>query len=334
MKGLTTSIWPMSSGRWLLILSIIGLLAFFMTRQTKIFESSMRAPLKAGEKPFDFAPDQVTKLTIASLRPPDGEPWTVSIERSEDLKWRMTSEPNGLALLDRLADGTFIMHLLDTLTTLQVMETHVTATEPTLGLSPSKVSLRWISEGESYEILIGEEPTQSGGMFAKIGRPGENAASAPVIILKGAALAMAMRLESFDWIRHRRLFPLELDDIQSVEVSRNDGSMFFAQRLSGGWGNRDHQPYSEKITEWLTALIHLRIEQFIDVPAEADDPDASPGGERVKIRILNLENRETVLRAFWKTNQDNPLATVSTRAGGRFRLFTGARSILTFAQQF
>ena len=132
---------------------------------------SSAPPLKAGSRPLAFEYEQVSELLLVKNDPATGDAWNARLVRP-DLKsteWRIRTDTNAGTrtgapsnTMDREADGFMILHLLDTLRTLEVVEVAPPTAADTAGLSPPQFALRWSWAGKPFEVRLGATDKKTG----------------------------------------------------------------------------------------------------------------------------------------------------------------------------
>jgi hypothetical protein len=240
---------------------------------------------------FDYK--NTSELLIAKADPRTGDRWAARILRdgipspeNEEL-WTIQMGPDSLGAGDRKAHGGFILHILDTIRTLQVKEAQVSGSPETFGLASPLFILRWrVSESRTggapspsgqqsvraqvfkeYEMRLGgpvkNDDGQFQGLYASFGGvPGK------VFIVQGALLQMLDRVTSFQALRLPTVMTISSDDVDEFEVLRPSQPKFYAQRENGGWTDAKHHVLQKDIDALLDQLTHLRVLRFIDDAAE------------------------------------------------------------------
>ena len=219
--------------------------------------------LKAGQRAFQFQSNQVTELTLVKMNPQSGENWSLRVVRSpsDPGQWSIAQERSAQDFLDLRADSNLIVHLIDTLQTLQVLKSDITAPKETLGLAPAWLALRWTEKtsngSRELEWQVG----------APVGRTGDgNYSSTPgadAFVSSGAAHQMLDYIDKLESLRLKTWTAVEADDIDEVEWKRGGKSVFYAQREGSDWKNRQHQKLKQDVSAWLERLTHQRVQNFI-----------------------------------------------------------------------
>lgn len=223
---------------------------------------------KKGQRPYLFDHTQTTELLIVKADPHSGDSWSARVYQS-GAQWEIRQGKNGENLIDRLANGGFINHLLDTLRTLQVDDRAAPAPESQYGLTPPKFALSWKTSTSTgileYALQIGanfEVNNKDSGVFAFLD------SSKTTYIVHGAALMMLSNLEHFNRLREERWVPQHPDDVDELELTLPKQPKLYAQRAGDQWSDAQDRPFRVEISPLLSALMHLRIERFVDSAEE------------------------------------------------------------------
>lgn len=286
-------------------------------------ESAPGAVLPRTGKPlFRFDYETVPELLIVKADPGTGDAWSARLRRPDladprSPEWEIVSDPADHALLDRRADAYFILHLLDTLRTLQVAQTEVPGPETSLGLAPPRFALQWrASAGGSpeFELRVGAPAREPSHVFARV--PAQ-----PPFTMNGATLEMLDRLTSFESLRLRTWAGLAADDVDEIELRRGGKPFFYAQREGAEWTDRSRKPVRGDVDEWLEAVTHARILAFVDDAAKAGRLrrmiDARPEREAL---FKDRRGKETRL-ALGRGPDGKLYATSSARPKGVFEAY-------------
>jgi hypothetical protein len=287
---------------------------------------------------FDYK--NTSELLIAKSDPATGDRWAARISRdgipsveNEEL-WTIQMGPDSLGVGDRKAHGGFILHLLDTIRSLQVKETPVSGTPESFGLANPLYILRWkVSEPRSsnaasttpgavhaqvfkqYEIRLGSPVKAEDGSFQGLyasfgGLPGKT------FVVQGAMLKMLDMITSFQALRLPTVATITSDDVDELEVKRpNKKQAFYAQRESSKWVDAKHQPISTlDVDGFLDQATHLRVLRFMDDAAELKKADAEIA--HAPATVLTFKDRHgaaTVLKLYPLSGGQKVYATFSTR---------------------
>ena len=270
------------------------------------------APIDAVTYP-GFAPDSITQLTVSRAFP--GEtPWTLRLRRvpnvPTDREWVIDGAPTPVS--DHLGNGNFIRHLIETLATLQAVETPADDLPERFGLKPERARLEWQGTGAPGILLIGET---IGGTR----RYGKFRADAGSQVFAGAALQMIEVPPRWEALREPRLFLRPLDDYDIVRVTTGERDSTF-ERLGTEWRrgvrttaevkgatrektakSRAPTPFESELPGELDRLFHFRIRNFIDdVGLQTTMLHASEDTESTlaTLRLRDRADAETTLRVF------------------------------------
>lgn len=245
-------------------------------------ESSGGLRLGRPELQFDYKATRSFELSVAN--PLQGERWTTRIRRGENPlqpgsdAWMIEVAPGGRALGDNLANGTLILHLLDTVRTLQVKDATLSGTPESFGLAPPWYDLRWTVAGstQEHELALGSPAKAQDGSFAGLyGRILQPATGPQTEVMNGSLLKMLELIPDFNALRLQRFVTFESDDVDEIEIYGGASPdvkanlKLYAQREGDHWTDARHKPLSQDLSSWLDQLSHLRIQRFVDDPAEA-----------------------------------------------------------------
>ncbi len=290
--------------------------------------------LETGKPVFQFDYEAVRSVFL-SRNEPGAESWTAEYvvdgwlgPQQVTPRWMIRQAPAGLTSssanseMDRLADGSFLRHLLDSVRTLRKTGETADGEDAGFGLAPAWTQLRWKTRDTTFELLLGS-PCPTGGRYARIG--------SQRLVVDGAALDMLGMASDFERTRHRRLLTWQLDDADRVRlrwpssIASAPEKEWSVERHSGDWIRLESTSLSQTTKKTLPrspeseleALAHLQIAQFDLKLDEFGKP------------ILELE---------WKDRKEHELviqidqqlrAKVSDRPATLFRLHPEARKILS-----
>ncbi|MCM2277495.1 MAG: DUF4340 domain-containing protein [Oligoflexia bacterium] len=281
--------------------------------------------LKPGSRAFFFDKQQAVELELAKSNPATGDAWSATaIRQSFDPPvWEIRSGPGGKQLVDRIANGSFLAHLIDTLTTLQVFEAAPKGPPEGFGLRPPRFAIRLkLEPGITREIHIGAPEPKSGGAWISLANP---QSSPRITLVKGAALQMLGHLSSFDEFRQRTMLaPLAADDIDEVELFLRGKSYFYAQREGDIWTDRRNKPLrgsKADVSIWLERLVHSRAQAFIDDPVLSEKLlGILSSRPRFEALLKDRTGKATRLRVDSARvgSQDSVIAEASSRPGAVF----------------
>lgn len=297
-------------------------------------QPSREARLETGKPVFQFDYEAVRSVFLARNEP-GAAPWTAEYvvdgwlgPQQVTPRWMIRQAPAGLTSssanseMDRLADGSFLRHLLDSVRTLRKTGETPDGEDAGFGLAPAWTQLRWKTRDTTFELLLGS-PCPTGGRYARIG--------SQRLVVDGAALDMLGMVSDFDRTRHRRLLTWQLDDADRIRLRWPDASAggsareWSIERHSGDWIRLESTSLSQTTKKTLPrspeseleALAHLQIATFDLVPEEFGKP---------------------IFELLWKDRRDHELtiqidqqlrAKVSDRPATLFRLHPEARKILS-----
>ncbi|MFL5814700.1 MAG: DUF4340 domain-containing protein [Bdellovibrionia bacterium] len=287
---------------------------------------------------FDYK--NTSELLIAKSDPASGDRWAARIQRdgipspaNEDL-WTIQMGPDSIAAGDRKAHGTFILHLLDTIRSLQVKEAPVSGSPESFGLASPLFILRWrVSEPRSstssapnppgtvraqvfkeYEVRLGSPVKGSDGNFEGLyasfgGLPGKT------FIVQGALLRMLDMITSFQTLRLPTVLTISSDDVDEMEIQKPAAkSKFYAQRENGKWADAKHLPVKGDVDAFLEQVTHLRILKFMDDPSELKKMDATLAkSPAYTMTFKDRHGNPTTLKLYALSGGQKAFATFSTR---------------------
>lgn len=289
---------------------------------------------------FDYK--NTAELLIAKSDPATGERWAARIQRdgipsveNED-HWTIQMGPDSLGAGDRKAHGGFILHLLDTIRSLQVKEAPVSGTPESFGLASPLFLLRWkVSEPRTstaaqtaptapgtvraqvfkqYEMRLGSPVKGDDGTFQGLyasfgGVPGK------VFIVQGAMLNMLDMIKSFQALRLPTIMTISSDDVDELEVRRpSKKSPFYAQRESSSWVNAKHESVPVDVDALLDQATHLRVLRFIDDAREMKKADAAIAhAPAIVLTFKDRHGAATTLKLYPLSGGQKVYATFSTR---------------------
>lgn len=286
---------------------------------------------KSGTQPFgQFDPRQVTMLEITKSDPASGDRWSARIERQPtplpggDPHWLIQAGPSGAELPDRIGNGGFIVHLLDTLKTLRVAAEPRKGPLESYGLSQPRWALRWSGPGIApLELRLGLPSEEPSAAYAEI--------SGSVTTVQGAALQMLDYLKSFSTLRHQTLATFSSDEIDEIEIETraNAGRARYAERNGSSWSGPKGRPLARSwdAAATLEAITHFQIREFLDDPVENSRTAAWVSG-RPDVRITLKPRTGEAFRLLIREQGGRAAATISGRPGNAFLLHPGALSRL------
>lgn len=283
-------------------------------------EASTEAPqLVLKLPPAGFAPEAVTELSLAKNDARTNDTWTARLVRPTlQGGWQVASAPQGAELPDRLADSTFINHLMDLVSQLMVVEQAPNGPLSNFGLETPLFTLRWRSEGAEQteqELRIGDTAADGQGVFAQALVGGK--LSHPAVI-RGSALQMLGMVRDFSVLRRKRIATFDPDDVDHFELWQGGKRKWQAERTGDDWKEpRSGRLYSAEAGRTLEQLAYLRAESFADSPDEAKKiRERLEKSADYRARFLDREGNAT---EFQVGSWDGKIwARISTRSDGAF----------------
>ncbi len=247
-------------------------LAVYLLTLIALTACTEKKPAHLPKNPFQqFNYVETQSVSILKNDPETGDRWDVRLRPAPGATegdgtplWEFTD--TSVPWIDRLVDRSFLFHLLDTLSTLQVASEPQSGPPTAFGLSPPFFAIQWktSSHPEQAELRLGQTNRSPEGRFALI--KDENGHD-QIVVIQGAVLQMLAQLQNLQQLRRQVLFTWDIDAIDGVRWK--SGSV---ERRSDGWitpGKKGHRPIAVHQTEdWLQFLCHLRINHFIDDTSE------------------------------------------------------------------
>ena len=246
-----------TSIRTLTVIAVITLLGLACTE----------APTSPLQKPaFAFSSESVNELSISRSFPGE-ESWTVRLKRvaSKPIAvglgtrtrkfWMIDGAPAPLS--DGYADGVFVEHLLSTLKTVHAISTPEKDLPERFGIPPGRARIEWADDKGQQLLTLGEEA--EGGT-----RYGRSHVNGKTQIFGGAVLRMVETLKGWEGLRQHRLFFMDLDDIDVVEVSSGKRRTEY-ERVGIQWKKTFGKgPLLNTLPAQFERLFHFRVKRFID----------------------------------------------------------------------
>lgn len=318
-------------------LAAFSLCAFASSGCDKKTSDSATATLELGKPALYFNYEAVTELTLAKNDPETSDHWTTKLQAlspDPESHWQIVSAPEGRELTDRLADGGFIRHLLDTLRSLRPIAHAPTGSLSSMGLEPPRFFLSWKTRTpeQNFEVQLGNSPAATQVSAALALFP---LLKKEPVLAQGSTLQMLSHIKNFESLRLRRVFTWTTDDIETLEIKRGKQQRLFAQRQSGGWADRKGKSYGKSFEDWLERLMHLQIARFMDESTdekvESQKLGASLSGSNTfQIFLKSRQNDNQILTfapSISATHKGVPV-THSGRPGAVFILYSDAIKIL------
>ncbi|MBY0469616.1 DUF4340 domain-containing protein [bacterium] len=303
----------------LLFLGILGLVGLALN-------SCTREPSVPEGRLYTIQPDEISHLSIANLDPVKGSHWTAEMKRTPQSQndWTITSGPQGLSLLDGAADEKFILHLLDTLSTLTTGTSEsLKGTLAGFGLEPPHYVLKWTTfKGDTHQLELGAFVSQNTSTmrFARL----ENKA---ITSVQGATIEMLNHMSSFDALRKRRLSTMTTDDVDEFEIWNGKNKRLYAQRHGEDWVDAKSKRIPYNIHDFLEGITHLRVKAFLDDQTES--AKLHEWIEKKSTQRFVLKDRKGNASILKVAPKDGRLwALFSTRGKQVYELFPEATHVL------
>lgn len=294
----------------------LGALLAFASCTKSTSSLDLPAPT-TGRAFYAFARDDVRFLELMR-RYPGEDPWRVVLKR-DDSGWKIESAP--APVLDRLADGTFVDHWLDTLRTLTPFERAREGAAKSFGLDPPRAVLKFgASSGPGLTLEIGDE-SQTGIRFARF------APETAVMLTEGAAIQMLGMIQDWQSLRKRTWLTGSLDD---VDVIRSGKRAYERQGLA--WKAAAGRSSAADLPARLENLFHQRIKRFVDTTEETARLDERARGSKpIEITLLDRRDRPQTLQIL--AADDGIYGRNSTRPGTWAELHPEILQTLSFLIQ-
>lgn len=284
------------------------------------WEASTEAPKLALKlPPAGFASESVTELSLAKSDARSQDTWTARLVRpSLQSEWQVASAPEGAELPDRLADSTFLNHLMDLVSQLMVVEQAPNGPLSNFGLETPLFTLRWRTQGAGQaeqELRIGDTAPDGQGVFAQALVSGK--LSHPAVI-RGSALQMLGMIRDFSVLRRRRIATFDPDDVDHFELWQGGKRKWQAERAGDDWKEPGSgRLYAAEAGRTLEQLTFLRAESFADSPDEAKKiRERLEKSAEYRAKFLDREGHTT---EFQVGSWDGKVwARISTRSDGAF----------------
>lgn len=223
-------------------------------------------PLLPGTPPFSFDPKQVTELTIVKSDPTSDDHWIAvfkpALDQEED-HWEIASSPPEQPILDRRANGTFLLHLLNAIQSIRILHPAPHGALDSFGLNPPQYAIRWKTPEQDLEFQLGSELKDHSGSYFTMDRD-------QIFIATGAAFKMLHLIDSFPYLRQKKWSALSIDDIEQVELRYFGRSIFYAQRDGTVWTDQKHHPIRRNTEFFLTQLTTTHVRSFVDNPTQTE----------------------------------------------------------------
>lgn len=205
---------------------------------------------------IDLVSARVNDLEISVGASDTRMPWTARFSRSPNGTWLIAAPPGELTIKDRIARTERLDLILSSLGSLRIQGLAPAATLESMGLSPPRYMLRWTDGGQTHELTIG----------APIGKLGTAIRwKNEVRLAAGSLLGILAESADFNELRRQQIATWTPDDVAEFEILRSGKGAFYAQRLSGDWGDRNEKPVqTKKLTPWLKDILSLRAIEIAD----------------------------------------------------------------------
>jgi hypothetical protein len=283
---------------------------------------------------------QALSVNLAKADPRSGDHWSARVERNGD-SWRITSYSESTHLMDRRANGAWILHFLETLETFRADSkvdgvTVNTITRGRYGFTPPRYAIQFQLLDEQAKIPVTHEIQIGAPVDFEKNPIGESYSIFPpnpdIFEANGAALQMLDYMKDFSSLRLQTLSTLESADVRGFELELNGKKILAAKRDQGHWTvELEDEKYSAtqaNFDEFLDRITHLRIQKFIDDASEtAVITRALPHTPPFRIILQDRDSHPVSLAISKIGNQ--VYGTESNRGGAVFALYPEAMEKLS-----
>lgn len=255
-----------------------------------------------GKNPFPLNPKDVTQLTLVKADPTTDDRWMASFrpvaptgENRGQTRWEISSAPEKQPVLDREADATFILHLLDLIQSIRVDELAPRGTLESFGLAPPLFAVGFKTASENQEFFVGN--AKGDQSFISFGNT--------TYLASGAALKMIRLIRSFQNLRRTSWTTLTPDDIDEIFVSKLGKPLLklYAQREGERWTDIKHQTLQKNMDEFLEQIILSHVSGFNDDAAFFKQIQTKVLEHPIyEIKLVNRHGNTTVLKLGFSKN--------------------------------
>ena len=284
---------------------------------------SRKPAYEAGQKPFSFDYREAMEVSIVTWNQEQGESWSARAERNED-GWALRSGPDGKSLGDTVANASFIEHLLDSISALQVQSIPASQGPESQGLARPIFAIRWTTgtkeNRQEHELKLGalvQDQSSRGARFAAIRSMNQ---PEKVLVINGSVLKLLQHLDSFTTLRHAEWATEHIDDVDEAEFKVNGMLTLYAQREGESWTDRNERPLQFDVTGALQKILRARIIEFIEEPRSLAQASSTlnSGTGHYELVLRDRHGAATTLRA--RATESHLLASHSKRPAALFKI--------------
>ena len=250
--------------------------------------------------PFALRPEEVAELTLMGNESNSGNPWLATLTRKTK-KWELDSVSSTSSLADHQTNETLIMHLLDTVSSIQIAERGPPIPLKALGLAPPQFALRWRTLKGTQEI--------------KVGTPSKDQSHVNITwdnktawLASGTFFTILSQIQSWQSLRAPTWVTESPDDIEEITIKTPKKTLFYAQRDGDRWDDASHHLIRIDVDQALDSLLQHPWKSLIDLSTELiplqkiiqERPDYSitlSGRMKNQVR-LKIKNHNGILYAL------------------------------------
>ena len=247
---------------------ILGL--FFLISLTVINLSgcsSSRTPPLVDPRPFKIQVSTIDALTLMGSDLESNSPWIASLSQKSG-EWSLDSVSTSAPLSDHHANQGLILHLLDSISTLQLQEPGPNVPFDALGLEPPRFALRWRSAKGTQELSIGNPSKDQ--VHMNVSLDGKTS-----WLATGAVFPVLQQIQKWQDLRSQTWLNESPDDINEVIVKSGKRTLFYAQRDGDHWGDLSHRPVKPDVDQLLDELIRHSWTKILESTPEATSLQSS-----------------------------------------------------------
>ncbi len=213
------------------------------------------------DHPFSLNPEQVEEFTILGHDSGSNSPWLARLNKKQGT-WELDSISTSTTLSDHRANETLILHLLDSLGSVQIHQPGPSAPLGSLGLAPPQFALRWRTPTGSQEMKIGN-PSQDRSQVT-ISRDDQS-----TWLASGTFFSLLRQIQSWQDLRAPTWITESPDDIEELTIQAGKKTLLYAQRDGDHWGDVSHRAVKKDVDLILDSLIHHSWKKIIESTPEA-----------------------------------------------------------------
>jgi hypothetical protein len=223
-------------------------------------------PLKLPFAPFSVSPQAIVELTVIHHDPKLGGTGSVSLKRSDPHQpWELVSLSTSPILLDRQANDISINHLLDTLSSIQLLKPGPSGPLSSMDLDRPRLAVRWSTQTDTQTLYLSSS------------LPEDHAEGSRVIlsldqkttwIASGTFFSLVNQIQSWQAFRNPSWTSENADDVEEIWVKKHSAARFYAQRDGDHWADSHHHKIPP-LDPTLTPLLTHPWKGVVDEPQQA-----------------------------------------------------------------